>query len=316
MSRVDVLLNAKQSVVVKFLEFTRVVGGGGEKVAVFFEGEDEKYYSIRINSVIPGLSWGGINCGGKSTVVEVRDRIRNHDEYSKEACMFFVDSDFDDNSALSVFDDIYLTPCYSVENLYLSVDVFKRVLSSEFGLTEHGGESECFKTAVRAFEGTKSSYVEAISEFNYWIRSYRMMERAGGVPGRLNINNINFDDLVGVSIGSCVRHYDGDHVDALFPEVDASLSVDKSVSETHFSTLDRSLYFRGKQQLEFMRVFIGLIKLDRCKKNDRVVFKGKGNVKLNLTKGNCLSELAQYADTPACLYGFLGEFKAAGRLTA
>jgi hypothetical protein len=54
-----------------------------------------------------------------------------------------------------------------------------------------------------------------------------------------------------------------------------------------------------------MRIFLTQLKADRNIKAGRKVFKEKGNVKLQLTKGNTISELSQYADTPQCLRDFL-----------
>ncbi len=65
------------------------------------------------------------------------------------------------------------------------------------------------------------------------------------------------------------------------------------------------MIFRGKQNLDFFRAFILLLRDDRGKKSGRELFLKSGKVKLQLTKANTLSELSQYADTPTCLKKFL-----------
>lgn len=305
MSRVDVLVKSRDNLSVKFMEFTRI--SSKQKYAVFFEGEDEKYYSIRINSIYPSLKWSGIKCGGKSNVVDIRKRIREHEAYSAAPCMFFVDADFDDNSNLINCDDIYITPCYSIENFYISIDTYTKVLSAEFGVND---SLDCFDNAIACFNEAKSSYIDAIKEFNFLIRELRFMERRRELTGRLNINNISFENLIKVDIGNIEKIYDEKVPNSIFPELPDGIVIELDNSKQHFDNLSGEQWFRGKQNLEFFRIFIEKLKADRCKKNARKIFKDKGNVKLQISKANCISELSQYADTPECLLEFLRRQKA------
>ena len=278
---------------------------GANKVAVFFEGEDEKYFSVRINNIRPDINWAGVNSKGKSNVVTLRKKIRKHPIYQNALCMFFVDSDFDCNSSINDFDDVYLTPCYSIENLYLSDSTFERVMAAEFGLSETAEEYKCYQRVLGVYGATKSSYLEVIKEFNFLIKELRKMEQNGTINGRLNINNLSIGDLVSVNFGSVSKQYDENNPITLFPELPSNLQVSLQCSEEYFKELSSEQWFRGKQHLEFLRVFLGKIKEDRCKKNSRAIFHTKGNVKLSLTKANSISELSQYADTPTCLKEFL-----------
>lgn len=305
MSRVELLVQSRSSLSVKFLEFSRVVSKGREKIAVFFEGEDEKYYSIRINNIRPDINWHGINCGGKEKVLQMRLKIRSHQTYNSSCCMFFVDADFDDNSEFYKFSDTYITPCYSIENLYLSEGTFERILSAEFGLSEVCESNSCFKKAVNLFKKSKSEYLFIVGAFNFLIREIRIMEQKGVLTAKLNINNINFDNLIIVNLNSSVKCFDENNPSSIFPGLSADLKIDLSESENFFSDLEPELVYRGKQHLEFMRIYISRLKKDRCKKVNREVFQKKGNVRLQLTKANSISELSQYADTPNCLKVFL-----------
>lgn len=303
MSRISALVEARDSLSVKFLEFTRITSKG--KYAVFFEGEDEKYYSIRINTIRPDIKWSSINSGGKDKVLGLRKKIRAHETYRDAACLFFVDADFDDNSDLSIFDDIYVTPCYSVENFYISTDAYSRVLSAEFGINDSKENEPCYANSLSVFENTKAEYIEAIKPFNSLIRELRLMEKCGYLEGRLNINNLKFEDLIRIDLNVAEKVYDEKNPKSIFPELDEEISVNLSNSEQYFSNISGELWFRGKQNLEFFRVFLTKIKADRSSKDSRQIFKDKGNVKLQISKGNFISELSQYADTPQCLKEFL-----------
>lgn len=303
MSRVDILVKSRDNLSVKFMEFTRI--SSKQKYAVFFEGEDEKYYSIRINSIRPDLKWSGINCGGKSNVIDIRGKIRAHQTYSTALCMFFVDADFDDNSELINYNDIYVTPCYSIENLYISLNTYTRVLSAEFGINDSLGSHSCFNNAMACFNETKNYYINSVKEFNFLIRELRFMERRGELVGRLNINNIKFENLIKIDIGHVEKIYDEKIPNSIFPELPDGIVIELDNSKQHFEGLSGEQWFRGKQNLDFFRIFIEKLKADRCKKKARKIFKDRGNVKLQISKGNCISELSQYADTPTCLLDFL-----------
>lgn len=305
MSRVEVLVSSRDSLSVKFMEFTRIVSRQKGRAAVFFEGEDEKYFSIRINTIRPEISWVGVNCNGKQNVIDMRDKIRAHESYNRSFCFFFVDSDFDDNTAIEKYDDVYITPCYSIENLYISKESFIRVLSAEFDLSEVSASSYCFEKSVTFFEKCKSEYLNSISQFNFLIKEIGNMTENGELTINLNINNVNFDNLIRIGFESASKLYDESVPSSIFPEIPENASLNLSQSESYFSRLDPERWFRGKQHLDFFRLYLLQLKMDRCRKSGRQVFQGRGKVKLQLTTTNCLSELSQYADTPNCLIDFL-----------
>ena len=308
MSRVDILAHARGGDSVKFKEFMRIISK--EKVPACFEGEDARYYSVRINTIRADIQWSGIDCGGKSKLIKLREDIRSHPHYKNSVCLFFVDADFDDNTKLLAYTDTYVLPCYSIENLYISDKAFKQILSDEFKISESGEESECFSKALSTYQKVKKDYLSAISEFNYWLRAYRLMEKSDPGKDHLNINNINFKALVELDLQEAQAVYDTGSVHLLFPNRDESIEVDMLDSSNYFEAFDKELSFRGKQHLEFLKKFIMLLKEDRCKKNTRKIFNKRGNVDLMLTAGNAISGLSQYAHTPECLSTFLKKFDA------
>ncbi len=112
----------------------------------------------------------------------------------------FVDADFDENSELTELTDVYVTPCYSIENLYVAVIHCRRILSAEFNLTDCHEDADCYDSVIREFENILSRFVDLIVPFNALIRELRIMESNGDLEGRLNINNLKFDELIDVDI--------------------------------------------------------------------------------------------------------------------
>lgn len=303
MSRVSTLIKARKQPSVKFMEFTRIIAKN--KVAFFFEGEDLKYYSVRIDAIRPDLRWAGVDCGGKDKVLTLREDIKEHPDYYMSPCLFFVDSDFDDNSEVEKFNDTYITPCYSIENLYISTNAFEKIMESEFKTSPSIDNFLEFEKALEAYESTKESYLEKIRGFNYIIRELRCLENKKVITGKLNLNDLPLKDLVSIDLGCVTKNYDENNPHQLFSSINSNITFDLKNSERYFSTLSPELWFRGKQHLDFFRSFLVKLINDRNAKNSRKVFTSKGKVKLNLTHGNCISELSQYADTPECLVSFL-----------
>lgn len=306
-SRVDVMKAARVTPSVKFMEFTRIFSSEGREHCIsFFEGEDAKYYTVRINNILNAQKITSVNCGGKKNVIEVRKLIRGHRDYSDAYCMFFVDRDFDDNSELSNWQDTYVTPCYSVENFYLDTESLCCFLMAEMNISPYGEEKECYYKVLDAYRAFISELEGVLLDFNFWIYIYKTNENKGRKV-ELNLNNIDIEQLVGFDCFALKRNY-GTCLE-LFPnayEVDEEMM---SLARGYFEDEKVSLInkMRGKQLLECLRIFLEALKRDRSQKNNRVIFENKGNVKIMLTKSNMLSEYSQYAHTPQCLKAFLAQ---------
>ncbi|WP_163121934.1 DUF4435 domain-containing protein [Acinetobacter portensis] len=302
MSRVHNMAQARDNISVKYHEFMRICSNN--KLPIFFEGEDEKYYSIRLDNLM-NVEWVGINCGGKKKVISLRDKIRISEAYHDKKSLFFIDSDFDQNEEIKKLTDVYLTPCYSVENLYISDSAFIKILRSEFNISEYDESPDCYLRAIQCFKDRKREFLEAITDFNSLIHYLRMKEASGELKTKLNLNNIDIDKLVSISLTEVKKIYSLEKYRELFPELPEDFEINLDISESYLIRGNSEMIFRGKQNLDFFRTFILLLRQDRGKKSDREVFLESGKIKLQLTKANTLSELSQYADTPHCLKEFL-----------
>jgi hypothetical protein len=304
MDRVDQLSGARNATSVKFLEFTRVVSAATEHLASFFEGEDYKYYAIRLVNIRPEIRWTPINCHGRKNVLQIRDVIRNHPDYADSRCAFFVDRDFENCDLLEREPDVYITPGYSVENLYVGEEQFSFILESEFDVHKFGDKKDCYEKAIRLFRNSYSSFNHTILDFNVWLYTERKQADSQGVS-RLNLGDLKLTDLVQVGLESCTQVAKGDQISALFPDVVAPTTACMSVSCQYFNEDPTGSKFRGKQQFEFLRTFLTLLKQDSAKNTNRLVLKEKKCVALQLSKKNLLSEISQYAVTPDCLRNFV-----------
>ncbi|HBW9711345.1 TPA: DUF4435 domain-containing protein [Klebsiella pneumoniae] len=272
MSRVEVMKAARVTPSVKFMEFTRIYSSKGKEHCVsFFEGEDAKYYTVRINNILNTQQITSVNCGGKKNVIGVRKLIRDHRDYSDAFCMFFVDRDFDDNSELSNWQDTYVTPCYSVENFYLNIESLCCFMMAEMNISPYGEEKDCYNRVLDIYRSFISDVEQRLLDFNLWIYIYKVNESRGRYV-ELNLNNIDLDKLVEFD-GFALRRIYGTCLE-LFPnayEVDDEmlLSARNYFEDVKVPLLDK---LRGKQLLECLRIFLEALKRDRTQKKDRIVF--------------------------------------------
>ena len=306
MNRVEIMVASRDDLSVKFKQFMNIIRE--KKTPMIFEGEDGKYYSARIDAFFE-QPWDSIDAGGKPKVIALREKVKANPIYKEKIALYFVDSDFEDNLDIGNQTDIYITPCYSIENLYFTEALIRNVLRDEFKISESNEESENFHLAIQRFNELKGQFLSEMKYFNHLIYYVRIVyEKSDSNSSKLNLNNVSLEDLLKVTLTSVNKVYNEREPKSIFKDLNEDIDVDLDLAENFFDTKDVEKFYRGKQNLEFMRKIIDLMKEDRNKKQNRTLFATKGNVSLNLTKGNCISELSKYADTPSCLKSFLRSY--------
>jgi hypothetical protein len=288
------------------MDFIKAVSRNRAILVCFFEGEDEKYFSIRLNTILPEVKWTGVNCGGKSNVISLRDNIRSHTQYKDSYVAFFIDNDFGDD-VVDKEDDFYVTSCYSIENLYTRLETFENIITAEFGMSEFCSESNDFDIATSIFKERLAEFCNAMLPFNIWIKAHRIIEKSTtDKSNQLNLNNLKIEDLVSISLTKIYPVYDCENVSNLFSNSFTITAEQYAESETYFCQQEQGLeeFLRGKQQLEFLRVLLTHLREERSKKSN-TTFSKRTHIKLQLSKANTLSELSQYAVTPNCLATYL-----------
>lgn len=306
MDRVKKLKESSSSESVKLMEFMRASSKNSDTVICIFEGEDEKYYSSRLTAHLTPIEWHGINAGGKKKVITLFNLISSHPVYKNSRFICFVDKDFESWWENPNPEKIYQTPCYSIENLYMSDQVFKRVLSSEFQITEFNESRDDFEKCTELFLKLKRDYLKIITPFNIILKTIKVMQRDGAESIIVNANNIKINKLISLNLDGITSNYDPHNVFDLFRETENITLCKKSYNEAFNSLAVESQEndFRGKQNADFFRIFLSELKSDRVSDNP-VFFSKKKPVKLNLSRENFISELSQYANTPDCLVSFL-----------
>lgn len=265
----------------------------------FYEGEDGKYYDSRIRQKFDDR-FITYSVGNKKEVLKLLRRITSTDLYNNVCTMFFVDRDYDESIAKD-YKDLFETPCYSIENLYVQQECLLKLLQSEFGI--NAIDSDC-KKCLRDFESRETEFNNYILEFNSLAYLRRKKSDSNS---NCSFGSIKTSHIVKIDVNKVEK---STKYDETINTIKNKLQFEECELEEARRELKEkgnfSLNFRGKNQLDFFVEFIrGLKRLN----DTGGYFSHKyNNIHINLTT-NRLSELCQYAITPSALNIFLERHK-------
>ena len=284
----------REDAVVAFKKFTENKNEHRDYAFCFYEGEDAKYYNSRIEMFF-GQKYFVYKAGNKKAVLHIMEMIQSKPEYSEMCTMFFVDRDYD-NSLQGQSDNLFETPCYSIENLYARKEAYERILKAEFGLNPI---DEDYKKCIELYDKRLVEFNQIILEFNALVKykHQRCPEQ------KCMFSNVKTNHLANITLESVKKSNN-------YSQTIGAIKGDLNVNEDDFRITSAELegelkpedVFRGKNQLDF---FSEIIKKLRDVNNRGGFFSKKlDNVHINITN-NRLSELSQYAITPDELRLFL-----------
>ncbi len=262
-----------------------------------FEGEDFKYYGVRVEQVktkehdklIP------LKCGGKKEVIRLYELISKEETLESRDILYFVDLDFDESIG-DKKEKIYETPFYSIENFYTTRCAFEKILSAELKIDE---TEDNYQFCVEKFLERQKEFHDGILYLNAWI----YCQRKANVD-KLYLNEFKLNSIMSIATIDRIsfNNYDKNFLKECLPN-----SIDISDEEIESAKLVLSTKpqekFRGKFEVEFLYEFITeLIRKINSKQNP---FEKCKKVGLSISKTNILSELSQYALTPTCLKEYI-----------
>mgnify|MGYP002377767911 CR=1 FL=1 len=179
---------------VAYTEFMLQYRKGDDTLYCFFEGyEDRTYYSIRIKNISCANKYADYICGGKDEVLKVHSLIKSNSHYKSIKTGFFLDKDFDD---ITYSDDIYVTPTYSIENLYCNKEAFENILIAEFKMTKTDSD---FVKCVESYMNLQQTFNQETLLLNSWLSCQADLRNQSGSKERLHIDKKTralFDKLV------------------------------------------------------------------------------------------------------------------------
>lgn len=287
--------SGRESANTAFINFTDSYDYFPTHIFCFYEGEDGKYYNQKIKTVL-GDNVISIKVGNKKEVIKIWRKIKADTNYDGVSKCFFVDRDMDEPPE-DIDKNLYITPCYSIENLYISQNVFANILKSEFSCDIY---DEDYSKCMDAFTKLQNQFNEIMLEYNALILIRKRKELGNG---KVSLSKYKTSNLVVIDINKVQKHYKYEEmIDDLKKELSASEDdISKSISELK-SRGDYNTVFRGKNQLDFFASLI--MELKKLHRDNQFFARKHCSVSINITS-NRLSELSQYAEFPDCLKEFL-----------
>lgn len=292
MTRVDKMRQSRLLPVVSLIKVIKKYSVRPNILICTFEGDDAKYYGVRIDPFLNGIVRENIVCKGKKNLILLREKIESHDDLSKVKILYFADRDFDFTDKTN--NNIYFTPCYSIENLFVVNSVLKRILVDEFGYCGVKDIDEIDKT-IEIYNKLLTEVSGALLDLNAWIMCQNLKAEQNDSV-KLNLNSCDLKDFLDFDLDSINLKYDYATLRAMFPSCE---NVPLDDIESAKNVIRKSGVIessRGKYLLEFFRIFLVKFREDAGK---------RVKSKLTISKNNIISDLSQYAVTPSCLTNFL-----------
>jgi len=256
----------------------------------FFEGDDDpKYYNNRIENITK-KEVSHFICNGKEEVLKSIEAFKLKGEEGLLA--FFIDKDFDDFLDISYdYNNLYITPCYAIENFYIGIEVFKKVLKTEFKINE---DNNLYDKYIEIYENRQKEFHEIILEANSSIVLYHYLKKKGKYEENMNYQDIKIDKtIVNISFDSVNKKNNLNLLKKIKEFIDSSSEAKEKYKEFELKlNQDPKCNFRGKYELQFLNKFLNLLQ-------------GKLDSSFKIDEKNIISNLSQYAITDDKLEEFL-----------
>lgn len=253
----------------------------------FVEGKDLPYYSIRVEAV-SGMKCCCIDSGGKKNVVSLCQLLKNKPEYSKYKTAYFVDKDYDDNSTID--DSIYVTPCYSVENMYK----YDKIVDMIFQLPPDSSNYEVCKVYIK---NKFQEFSNACSRFCAWYYCVKQSEHRNST-----IYNVNLSDNIESKYVEFIANADGFSIsskyslDILNTDFNTNITEDELTTGLEYINQNPESRIRGKYVFQFLEKLLEFFNIDSGKKGKHTYF--KHSLAINTDRKRMMSTLNPIAVAP------------------
>ena len=266
-------------------------------VFLFFEGKDDyKYYWSHLSPFVGSRKYKKYVCQCKDNVISVFDMISNQSRRkNNESICCFVDRDFDKDIQLP--DEIYVTPTYAIENLYVSDRAIENMLLGEWGLSSEMEEDDKrdFEMAINYLCDKRNEIIESLLYSNAWY-SLQHNKSKGNPP---------YPKLSAIKEYSKVKGIrDKELLQSLVPNA-VIVSEEEISGEMDYLREKPVERIRGKYFEQSMPYHFRIVFQNSNQKDGGEMFSKKRKVNINVGEDNMVSVLSAYADVPQDLIAYI-----------
>lgn len=266
-------------------------------VLAFYEGDDDaNYYESRISVFIGTNTSFPFKCKGKKNVLVIHDLLKsNNIDLSHNKTLFFVDHDFEKNKIYP--EDVYVTPCYAIENLYFTDNAFEKILHGFYKIESLTTEDDIdFNNALNYLKRQRDEYIKEMLFSNaFYSLQIDKKEKTGQAIDLSPIKN--FNDIKGITniseLETKIKHPFG-------------LKTKEIKAEMAYLSTDPTKLLRGKYfEQAMINDFKQLVEFCNNPNKSNGLFLKKRKNKTQLCEDNLLIVFSAFADTPTCLSKYL-----------
>lgn len=268
----------------------------------FFEGNDNGYYVPRIKKYTS--DYVPIPCNGREKVLGVYELIINKKEYDKYKKAFFIDKDFNPSLPLKN-PPIFETPCYSIENLYVSGSVFEEILINNFHLSLTTDID--FETCKSIYQSRQNEFHVATLLFNAWYACLIEKRNNENIETGVNLSDKFPKGFLEIDLNEVKSNYDLEKIKETFKNAVPISEEELSKKIEEFENLEAHKTFRGKYELNFMITILDLLVKDSKTENQFVESKINFAFFDSLNIEKAIEVFSSYAETPQELEDYLNK---------
>lgn len=280
------------------------------EVAIVEGTEDSIFYS----SVFSREKCNSIEhffvANGKDNVLGLRKIIlESKDTTRGNGVVFFVDHDYDGLKNHVDGNDIYTTPTYSIENILVCKDAFRKLLLTDLKLSDGDlvGDLDRILVLFDNFIELHSKELKEVNEKIYFIRQEKLK---GNIltNGSIDNNEKLFADLDFNTL-LIEKKATGNQIEKLISANILINHTNLAPYKNDFENLIPKDQWRGKFIYYLFKKFIAILVEDRNSDNSKYFSKGKGKISLNTKDDSFIRTLALLCTLPQCLIEFINDIQ-------
>ncbi|MFV5533368.1 DUF4435 domain-containing protein [Acinetobacter pittii] len=325
-SRVDYMDSMLTDESVVFRKFIKLYAKNQGKVFFLLEGEDDiDYYLTKIEDYFGRYneSWLEMVCSGRSNVIDLIKDLSLHtkEEYRGSIHFGIIDKDYHEVLDNPFPEKIYITPCYSIENFYISENFMRKILKFKFSLDEFDDFNKDFSSCLSNYISRRNDFIDIILELDKYLRCNRIMYENKLIKSKINARDLKLSNFISIDLDKVeVKCTALEFLGKTTEDFDESSLEEAGEFYKNKSHELLALLIRGKFMFYFITYYLHKLKHDNHINNPRLfsdsyansqkkgserIRRKKTKLSFNLENPDLFSPLSAYADYPDCLKIFL-----------
>jgi len=310
MTRVEKLRAARAGAHVALAEYLKI-RATGVPVLVFEGKQCPAFYINKIILLLGTQDHRQVIARGKRNVLDLRDLIRKNLATAKDVVLFFVDKDYDIQPTSGQFEDVYVTPGYSIENECVRWSVVEAYIRSNFDVAD--ADDEAAVIAVKTmYESGWETYVRESKALHKIVFVCRLAPTRC-LPGD-DFGAYFSVDWVSGTVSAKFRSQN-ELLELLQIEAqDRPAVIAQLANALPFDSMDALREWRGKFHLSFVRSLLSHVAGRRI--GGLGPFKRAARIGVDPAHPGLLAMMSAYVQVPVCLEGFIRAGFAHGAATS